>query len=160
MCERSDFDSLYRNSWSALRAVAVSRLKSPSDAEDAVADVFTLAWKKRGEGQHVLTNAWLHGTLRNVIGNQFRRNSRAARALESTALINRPPPADRWEAHIALVAAMRRLPLDDRSLLWMTYWEGRTGAEISQMLRCTPGAVRLRLLRARVKLAGLMREEI
>src|SRR5689334_19751966 len=59
------------------------------DAEDAAAEVFALAWRRRDDAEHVLTIGWLYSTLRNVVGNHYRARARHARRVEQTRLNHR-----------------------------------------------------------------------
>ncbi|MFI7030038.1 RNA polymerase sigma factor [Microbispora rosea] len=54
----------------------------------------------------------------------------------------------------AVRAAFRRLGPDDREVLALVSWEGLGSAEIATVLGCSRGAARLRLHRARKRLAG------
>jgi RNA polymerase sigma factor (sigma-70 family) len=49
--------------------------------------------------------------------------------------------------------AFERLSDDDRELLSLVAWEGLSGHEIAKVLGCSRGAARLRLHRARKRLA-------
>ncbi|MFI7634921.1 RNA polymerase sigma factor [Nonomuraea sp. NPDC049400] len=49
--------------------------------------------------------------------------------------------------------AFKRLSDDDRELLALVAWEGLSGAEIAKVLGCSRGAARIRLHRARKRLA-------
>ena len=58
----------------------------------------------------------------------------------------------------ALLAALRRLPLDLQTALELHYWEELTTGELSDVLGIPQGTVKTRLFRARELLRGILRE--
>jgi RNA polymerase sigma-70 factor (ECF subfamily) len=74
------FEDLFREYHSVILTAAFNRLNDLGDAENVTADVFTAAWRHRSEHETVFTLPWLYVALRNVVGNEYRRRSRAARA--------------------------------------------------------------------------------
>ncbi|MBW9111303.1 RNA polymerase sigma factor [Microbacterium ureisolvens] len=151
------FDDLFRAYHSLILTAAFNRLNDLGDAEDVTAEVFSAAWRHRGEHELVFTLRWLYATLRNVVGNEYRRRARTARryqrlaaeATESTVL------AVDDEA-IMLRQIVSRLRPEDRELIWMAYWEELTREEMAEVLGCSVGAVKVRLLRARERLKSLL----
>ena len=68
----------------------------------------------------------------------------------------RPPEDDRAATATAALAALERLPLNQRQALILTKVEGRTVAEAALISGTTPGAIKLRAHRAYVTLRGLL----
>ncbi|HEU4887335.1 MAG TPA: RNA polymerase sigma factor [Thermoanaerobaculia bacterium] len=64
--------------------------------------------------------------------------------------------AERFEASTDLARAMTRLKPLQREMLWLAYALGASHAEIAEMLGLKSGSVKILLLRARRKLAGLL----
>ncbi|HET6585683.1 MAG TPA: RNA polymerase sigma factor [Nannocystaceae bacterium] len=58
----------------------------------------------------------------------------------------------------ALLAALRRLPLDLQTALELHYWEELTTAELGDVLAIPQGTVKTRLFRAREQLRTILRE--
>jgi RNA polymerase sigma-70 factor (ECF subfamily) len=137
------------------------RASSPSDAQDAVSDVFLTAWRRiddvpGGDAARV----WLYATARRVIANQ-RRSSRRRVALQER-LAREPAPAPR-HAHStreeALVhEALLRLRPHDREVLLLSEWEGLTPAQIAAVLGCLTVTARGRLHRARGRFRAAFEE--
>ncbi|GAA1952154.1 SigE family RNA polymerase sigma factor [Kitasatospora viridis] len=63
------------------------------------------------------------------------------------------------ELRITLLQALAQLTDKDRAVLVLRYWEDRSVEETAQVLRVSPGAVRVRSLRALEKLRLVLGEE-
>jgi RNA polymerase sigma-70 factor (ECF subfamily) len=137
-----------------LLAYAARRLPTVTDAEDVVAEVFLVAWRRLDdvpEGEAALP--WLYGVARKTIGNQrrglFRRGRLHAR-LEQTAERPAPAAAAVSDAEPA-IEALERLSESDRELLRLVAWEELSHAEIAAVLGISVNAVAIRLHRARAR---------
>lgn len=152
----SAFEALFRTYHPVIVAAAYNRLSDASDAEDAAAEVFAQAWRRRDDAAHVFTVTWLYSALRNVVGNQYRARDRHARRVERSGLDaprTTEPDSDSDDV-FDVRAAVNRLDAADRELIWMTYWEDLTREEIADILGCNQAALRVRLHRARKRLAA------
>lgn len=155
------FEDLFHAYHSAILTAAFNRLNDRGDAEDVAAEVFTAAWRHRTEHELVFTLRWLYATLRNVVGNEYRRRTRATRryqrlateAAESTLVA-----VD--DESIMLRQIVSTLRPEDRELIWMAYWEELTREEMAEVLGCSVGAVKVRLLRARERLRSLLETQL
>lgn len=58
------------------------------------------------------------------------------------------------------MAALRSLPVKERAVVVLHYFEDRPVDQIADLLDCTPSAVKMRLSRARHHLADLLAEEV
>src|SRR4051794_17785142 len=94
----------------------------PETADDVVADVFLVAWRRRAElPEDPLP--WLLGTARHVIANHARGQSRRVRLQDRLAA---EPAAHATLAHddgVRLRAALETLSERDRELLLLMAWE-------------------------------------
>lgn len=150
------FEELFRTYHPVIVAAAFNRLSDRSDAEDAAAEVFAQAWRRRSEATQVYTVAWLYATLRNVVGSQYRGRARHSRRVKR-AESHWPGPVEIARDEILDVrAAVFSLDPSDRELIWMAHWEDLTRDEMAQILGCTPAALRVRLHRARKSLAAIL----
>lgn len=68
-------------------------------------------------------------------------------------------PAERPGSTLDLKRILGRLRPRDRALVWLAYVEGRTHAEIAEILSLRAASVRVLLFRARKKLAGILAAE-
>lgn len=119
-----------------------------------IAETFTTAWRRLDDipRREEEARLWLYGVARRVLANHFRAEERrtalAARLREEAASWAVP---DR--THDPAYQAFQRLSDDDRELLSLVAWEGLSGPEIAKVLGCSRGAARIRLHRARKRLA-------
>jgi RNA polymerase sigma factor (sigma-70 family) len=125
---------------------------------DVVSNTFLTAWRKWNE---VPTSAlpWLIATARGHIRNELRTQRRQQgleariRLLDQSAYAGPEVGAGAHNRADAL-AALAALPEQDREALLLVAWEGLTDAEAAMVLRCRPATFRVRLHRARKRLAG------
>src|SRR5438309_10774520 len=88
---RQTFDALFQRHVAVVASYCRWRSRSLVDAEDAVADVFLIAWRRLAEvpaGDDA--RPWLYATARRVLANQARANTRRRRLNEK--LRAEPPP--------------------------------------------------------------------
>ncbi len=151
------FEDLFRAYHSVILTAAFNRLNDLGDAENVTAEVFTVAWRHRSEHESSFTLPWLYATLRNVVGNEYRRRSRSTRRherLTAETAVSAPHGFD--EEAVMLRQVVSNLRPDDRELIWMAYWEELTREEMAEIVGCSLPAVKVRLLRARERLRTLL----
>ena len=121
-------------------------LDDPDRATDCAQDTFIRAYDQLRKGRPV-NAGWLYKVARNRAMDEYRRQRREAPALERLALGN----ADELSLeHGAMMReAFAELEPDDRVVLYLLAVEGFSGGEIAGMLGIKPGAVRMRIHRAR-----------
>lgn len=130
------------------------RAASPSDAQDAVADVFLTAWRRLDDvpEDDVAARVWLYATARKVLANQRRSNRRRSalqdRLAHEAAASPQEQSATGGEASLVR-DALDRLESRDREVLLLAEWEGLAPAEIASVLGCLTVTARGRLHRAR-----------
>jgi RNA polymerase sigma-70 factor, ECF subfamily len=148
---RRRFDELFASYSSDIVAYCRWRTVSPSDAQDAAADVFLTAWRRLDElPTGDAARVWLYATARRVLANQRRANRRrtalAERIAQEGAPASTEPPT---EEHALVYEALRSLPARDREVLLLAEWEGLRPAEIATVVGCLTVTARGRLHRAR-----------
>lgn len=149
------FTALFESTHRALLAYAVRRVTEPQDAADVVAESFLVAWRRIDDvPAGADARPWMFGVARRVLANA-RRGDRRRLAL-----------ADRLRAHLSDVVeapagpgtdverALARLSDEDQELLRLVAWEELGREEIAVVLGISRTAVRVRLHRARRRLAG------
>ena len=112
-------------------------------ADDVVADTFVVAWRNRSNrpGREL---PWLYGVARRVIVDRLARHEPAV----SGDTIER----------LAAIAALEGLSEDDREVLLLDAWEGLGSADAARALGITAPSYRMRLSRARRRLARALDE--
>jgi len=157
---RRRFNSLFAAYGSDIVAYCGWRADSETDAQDAVADVFLIAWRRLDAvPEGAAAKVWLYATARRVIANQ-RRSIRRRAALHERLAHEQPPittaSSDREQALVH--EALRRLCRRDREVLLLAEWEGLTPAEIGVVSNCLAVTVRGRLHRARSRFRTVYQE--
>jgi RNA polymerase sigma-70 factor (ECF subfamily) len=154
---KKDFEALYTRYAGAVRGYAMRRC-DPETADDVVADVFLVAWRRRDElPEEPLP--WLLGTARHVLTNHARGNSRRGRLLDRLAAEPRPTvmPAAADEPESArLQAALASLSERDRELLLLMAWEGLELRQAAEVLDVRPNTLAVRFHRARRRLSDAL----
>lgn len=136
----------------------VARRVHPADAPDVVSEVYLVAWRRLDDLPRAVDEArpWLFATARNVLANRA-RGDRRRDAL--TLRVAQQPPAhagvhdDDVAARTDLARAFARLDAADQEVLALVAWDGLTGPEAAAVLGISAGAYRVRLTRARRRLA-------
>ncbi|MDQ6777033.1 MAG: sigma-70 family RNA polymerase sigma factor [Actinomycetota bacterium] len=133
----------------------VRRRASEFVVEDVVAETFLVAWRRFSEiGGDPLP--WLLGVARRVLANELRGDRRRValvdrlQGLTGTATSSWESPA---EINGVLAAALGRLSEREREVLLLVAWDGLDPARAAQVLGCSPTAFRVRLHRARRRIA-------
>ncbi len=152
------FEAIYQAHYAAVAAYSRRRAHDPVDAQDAVAETFTIAWRRRmelPEGEGALP--WLYGVARRVLANQRRGNRR--RDDLSVRLRGPEPEPPGVEAELisaderrTVLAALGRLRDNDQEILRLAVWEELPHREIAGIVGCSESSVAVRLHRARTRL--------
>jgi len=141
----------------------VSRRGQPGEAEDVVAEVFAVAWRRF---EHLPTEldearAWLFGiAYRTVLASNRAEGRRRALTLRLTDEAGIGPlgvvDADIAADRVDLVAAWKRLDPVHAEALALACWDGLTSAQAGRVLDISPVAFRIRLTRGRRALRRLL----
>lgn len=157
--EQTEFERLVGAHRGQVRAYCARRLPV-SAVDDAVAEVFAVAWAKRSDLPTAgATLPWLYGVALRVVQHEWRRAGRhaglVARATEAADL--RALGADEesaiYEQRRLVLAAAARLSQDDQEILRLTLWEELTPTEAGVVLGISTDAAKQRAHRARRRLA-------
>ena len=150
----SRFRRLYEEHRAAVMAYCLRRA-SRSDAMDAVAETFVVAWRRidrlpRDDAER----SWLYAVALRVLANQ-RRSSRRLGNLRSklggVVGVAQPDPEEvlvRAEDERRLLKALARLRPADQELLRLVTWEEHPRDQVAQMLGISRAALDQRLHRA------------
>ncbi len=158
-------EAFYREHIEAVRRFVARRVTDPHLAADLTADVFLEAIEAAGRYRPDLGSprAWLIGVARNVLAMHIRRELREARAvrrLQGRRLLDPDSVqrlVERIDAERDARELMTRLEVLDerrRAVVELVAVDGLTPAEAATVLGLTPVAVRVRLHRARRRLAA------
>jgi len=139
-----------------LRAVYgfVLRRAGTLDVDDAVAEVFLVAWR-RIDDVPADAKPWLLGVARRVLANQRRAAGRRASLLERTRAEVDHAPVEAPDAP-PILRALRRVSSRDREILMLIAWDGVTVEEAAAVLGCSRGAAKVRFHRAKRRLGRVL----
>lgn len=154
---RERFERCFDEHYLQIFAFAVRRVPGRESAEDVVADTFAIAWRRR---DRIPSPAlpWLYAIASNAIANQHRSTGRRQNldlrlAQEASVSVPAGDPAEFLAGRDELAVAFAGLEEADRELLRLVAWEGLSTRDAAEVIGCSPGAARVRLHRARRKLA-------
>ena len=151
-----EFRRLFDEHFAEVRSYCLRRL-SVADANDAVSEVFFVAWRKRDDAPAGV-KPWLFAIARNVAGNNARFTVRANR-LWSRIRAEPVYPAPGPELQVvrnaedeALLRAVQSLPDKYAQVLRLWAWEWLTTPEIADVVGCSVSAAEKRLSRALMRI--------
>lgn len=159
------FGELYEANRGRVYGYLARRGVPADDIPDLVSEVFTIAWRRVAElGNDADPVPWLLTTARNVAFGHARGLQR--RELLATKLEGF---ADSWQSSDTgfhddvdsrriVWVALSRLSEYDKELLLLTAWDGLTPAQAAKSMGLSRGSVRVRLHRARKRIASAMQE--
>jgi len=151
------FESCFRAHYAAVLAFAIRRLADRSTAEDVAAETFAVAWRRRG----LIPDEplpWLYGIALRVAANQRRSGERRRRLderleHEASSRASGPELAETLHRRDAFTRAFGALAEPEREVLRLVAWDGLDTREAAAVLGCSATAFRVRLHRARRRLA-------
>lgn len=174
--DREAFGVLFARHRDRLWAVALRTLGNPDDAADALQDALISAYRRAGSfrGDAAVTT-WLHRVVVNACLDRVRREQvRRADPLPEDLDTGGAAhvrgtvggPAASWgdpataaetdERRRRVVAALARLPADQRIALVLVDIEGHSVRDAAAMLEVAPGTIKSRCSRGRTRLAELL----
>jgi len=155
--DRARFEAIFREHYGAVVRYAVRRVGRDA-ADEVVSETFLVAWRRLGD---VPDNAlpWLFGIARKVAANELRRRDRQLRLGERVSSHVGVATGDHAELvseALRVRAAMDALSDRDREVLSLSTWERLDSQDAARALGCSVAAYKVRLHRARRRLAALL----
>jgi len=149
------FRNVYEQHYSRIRSYCLRRMNQ-TDAGDAVADVFAVAWRRMDDmptGEATLP--WLYGVAYRVVSDHRRGQGRRGRL--STRLKGlSPTPVDAADSQLVqrqdyalVLASLDQLRPADQEVLRLAVWEELSHGEIAAALNIKVETVRQRFHRAK-----------
>ena len=131
----------------------VRRRVPPDAADDVIAEVFTIAWRRLGDiPAPPRDQPWLFVVARNSVANHYRSQQRRSRlgarlAVEAMTAFTAALASD--SVHEPVLAAMQMLLPAEREALQLVLWDGLSHADAAGVLGCSVNAFELRYRRGR-----------
>jgi RNA polymerase sigma-70 factor (ECF subfamily) len=130
------------------------------DAEDLLADVMAVAWRRLDDIPVGAEAPWLFGVAKHRLSNARHRSIRRERIIAPIRPRAAAPAAeDVAIADIGLRGALDRLPYKEREALLLTAWEGLGPEELAIALDVSVNAAAIRLSKAKSHLLAILSED-
>jgi RNA polymerase sigma-70 factor (ECF subfamily) len=151
------FTALYRAQRSRVRDFARRRVGADL-AQEVVAETFLVAWRRLDDIPEAAI-PWLYRVALYEIANLRRRQATAVRLQDAlcqggVAAAGKDEADDVTELTRAVALAFTNLTPRDQEILRLAAWEQLSSSEGAAVLHCTVPAYRMRLHRARTRLAA------
>lgn len=162
------FTALYERHYADVLRYAARRAGTEAAAEVA-SETFLTAWRRLDAVPDRQPLPWLYVTARQCLANELRKRERRQRLdtalqIEAGAAARdvRDGPADSADAatgQLDVLAALATLPANDQEALRLTEWEDLDHAAAARAAGCSAAAFKVRLHRARRRLARALDEQ-
>ncbi|WP_155374009.1 SigE family RNA polymerase sigma factor [Catellatospora vulcania] len=154
--DATDFDAFYQANYAGTVAVAFGLTGDREQAQDLAQEAYCRAWQRWAEiSRYDNPPAWVYRVTVNLARSRW-RNLRVA-----AAHLVRQRPADVPAAgpeHVALVTALRALPMDQRQAIVLHHLVDLPVSEVAREMGVPAGTVKSWLHRGRTELAALLGE--
>ncbi len=154
-----DFQTLYKTHARDVHRFALFLSGDSALADDIVSETFVRLWHARSRVDLPSVRSYLLAIARNLFLDERRRAHRLA-ALDDRTLDDGPGPEQRAGARGELqvvLAALQELPEIDRAAVLLRAEDGMPYQEIAATLGISPVAARVKVHRARLRLAEARR---
>jgi RNA polymerase sigma factor (sigma-70 family) len=149
------FNDLFDRHYAAVRAYVARRSETLGIVDDALSEIFLVAWRRidlvPADGL-----PWLLGVARRVLANQRRGEARRGALVQLLASMLPQRPVAEPDSRVfgELSDAIAALSPRDREALLLVAWEGLDPQRAARVVGCAPAAFRARLYRARRQVAA------
>lgn len=147
------YRTLFDEYWPRVRRHVACFVDNAEEVDEIAAEVFVVAWRKLNPAKPMGLR-WFLRVADNKLRDVMRRGQSRTRAIEAmTRGMQASEELHPLEA-LALRQALQSLNARERQVVVLTYWDGLSAGEVSEVLRCSQAAVWTTLTRARQKLRG------
>ena len=154
--DSSEFDEFYTATYARVVTQVYAMVGNRDEAEECVQEAYVRAWAHRGRlraAEH--PEAWVRTTAYRLAVSRWRRVVRGRRPADRAVSAPAVAPAPS-EAHVALIAALRRLPEAQRRAIVLHHLADLSVADVADETGVPEGTVKARLSRGRAALAELL----
>ena len=154
--DQAQFDDFYAASFPRLVGQLYAMIGDRDQAQECVQEAFVRAWAHRRKlDQAAFPEAWVRTTAYRLAVSRWRRTTRARRDADRavSAPTSAAPPD---ETRVAVVAALKQLPEEQRRALVLHHLADLPVHEVAREVGAPEGTVKARLSRGRAALAELL----
>ena len=146
------FRQLYDRFSNRVYRYAYTILRGEHLAEEVTQETMIAVWKGASKfAGRSKVSTWIFGIARNQAYSLVRREIRTERTPDVSLVEPDPAPGIHRQERVA--RALERLSEDHREVVFLTFYEGLSYAEIAAILDIPPGTVKSRMFHAKRRLA-------
>ena len=153
MEDAARFRAIFDTTFPRVRRYVHHRGVTGGRADDIVAETFLVAWRRLHDVPDDDPLPWLLAVARNQWLNQRRGDRRHVAMLRRLPVPAPVPPPSEPGDTAPIGRALAVLTPTDQEVLRLVAWDNLSPDQASKVLGCSPGAFRVRLHRARQRLA-------
>ncbi|WP_203984321.1 RNA polymerase sigma factor [Sphaerisporangium rufum] len=124
-------------------------------ADEVVSETFAIAWRRLPDVPRPAL-PWLLGVARNVLRDSVRAEARREALAAEMRTWTVGDVGEQVTERLGVLSALARLAEDDREVLVLVAWQGLSPRDAAAVVGCSPATFRVRLHRARRRLARAM----
>lgn len=165
---QEEFRLIYDKFYDDIFRYCLRRVPNVNEAEDLLADIFTVAWSKF-DSLKVVDEAlpWLYTIARNVTNNHWRKNGTKLKLfnklhnkknqsnIDADSTFNDADVSTQY-----IFDALNKLKPNDREILRLSCWEELNTREIALVLGVSENAVNIRLHRSKDRFGKILEKSI
>lgn len=157
--DEREFDDFYTASFQRIVGQVYAMIGDRDEAQECVQEAFVRAWAHRRKLEAAeYPEAWVRTTAYRLAVSRWRRTMRGRRPVDRAigAATETAPPS---EAHVALVAALKKLPESQRQALVLHHIADLPVNVVARQVGVPEGTIKARLSRGRTALAALLADD-
>jgi RNA polymerase sigma-70 factor (ECF subfamily) len=155
---------LYQMYGGLVYGLALRVLQNPGMAEEVTQDIFLKVWQQPDRWNPELGqfSSWLLTITRNAAIDRLRKERHApVQGMEHVEAASHTPGIDaHWYDGQVLVNLLEQLPVEQRQLIELAFYQGFTHSELAERLRLPLGTVKTRLRMGLQKLKTLWEKNV
>lgn len=153
--DEQTFEEVYQESYSRLVGQLFVVTTSRTEAEEVVQEAFARLWGRWSQVRsYENIESWVRRVALNFAINRWRRSRRHEQLSDLMSTHGDPAGSD-----VAVLLALRRLPIKQRSALFLHHVVGLSVEEVANEMSTKPGTVKSWLSRGRAELDGHLRSK-
>ena len=158
--DRAAFDLLYRDYRPRLRRFVERVTRRPQIVDEVLDDTMLIVWR-RAESYNLRSkvSTWIFGIAYRRALKALKRLDDPVEEVSERSDPDAAGPEDTFLVHeerVRIANALRALSAEHRAVIELTYYEGRSCADIAEVMHCPVNTVKTRMFYARRRLRMLL----